>query len=222
MESLARAGDDRGPVLGVHRRFLGRHDVRNLRQPQRRLDRHVHAGARRHVVEHDRQLHAFGDRLEVLIQAFLRRLVVVRRDREQPVGADAFHVARQLDHLARVVAARAGEHRHAAVGLFDDQLHDAQLVAMAQRRRFPRRPAGGEEVDAGVDLSSGQALDGGLVEGAVLGERRNQCGADARESRTHFCPSSIRVGVRLRRSSPGSDPITLPTRPASNTSRCVP
>src|SRR5215203_4191332 len=56
---------------------------------------------------------------------------------------------------------------------------------MTQRGRFPGRPAGREEVDAGVDLSSRQALDRGLVEGAVLGARRNQCGADAGESRTH-------------------------------------
>ncbi len=128
---------------------------------------------------------AFRDRLEVLIQAFLRRLVVVRGDREQTIGADAFHVARQLDHLAGVVAAGAGQHRHTAVGFFDNQFNDAQLVAMAQRGRFPGRPAGREEVDAAVDLSSRQALDCRLVEGAVLGERRNQCSADARESRTH-------------------------------------
>ena len=121
-----------------------------------------------HVVEHDRQRRALGDRLEVLIQAFLRRLVVVRRHRQQAVGADAFHVARQLDHLARVVAAGAGQHRHAAVGFFDDELDDAQLLAMAQRRRFAGRAARREEVDAGVDLPARQALDRRLVEGAVL------------------------------------------------------
>jgi hypothetical protein len=100
-------------------------------------------------------------------------------------------MSRQLNHLARVVAARAGQHRDAPFGLFEHQFDHAQLVAMAERRRFAGRPAGREEMDASVDLPSGETLDRGLVEGAVRGERRNQCGADARESRTHFLPPSV-------------------------------
>ena len=41
-------------------------------------DVEVDAGSPGHVVEHDRQRRRSGDRLEVLVEAFLRRLVVVR------------------------------------------------------------------------------------------------------------------------------------------------
>ena len=60
---------------------------------------------------------ASRDRLVVLVQAFLRGLVVVRRDREDAVRAQLLQLARQFDHLARVVAARAGQHRHLAAWL---------------------------------------------------------------------------------------------------------
>ena len=142
-----------------------------LRNSDRRTSRvcrhHVHAGPAGNVVEHDRQRRRLGDRLEVLVEAFLRRLVVVRRDRQQPVGADALHVARQLDHFPRVVSAGAGQHGHLALGFLDDQLHHAQLVAMRQRRRLARRPARRQKVDASVDLPASQTLDRGLIERAV-------------------------------------------------------
>ena len=145
----------------------------------------VDAGAPRHVVEHDRQPRALGDGLEVLVQPFLRRLVVIRRHRQQAVDASLLHVARQLDHLARVVAAGAGQHRHLAADFLDDQLDDAQLLAMAQRRRFARRAARRQEVDAGIDLPAGQPLDRRLVERAVLPERRDEGRADAGEWSAH-------------------------------------
>ena len=55
-----------------------------------------------------------GDRAVVLKQAFLRRLVVVRRDREEPLDAERFRVRGELGDLVRVVAADARQDRHAS------------------------------------------------------------------------------------------------------------
>ena len=52
-----------------------------------------------------------GDRLVVLVEAFLCGLVVVGRDGENAVGAQFLAGAREFDHFVRVVSARAGEHR---------------------------------------------------------------------------------------------------------------
>ena len=75
---------------------------------RRRFD--VHAGAALHAVDDDRQRHGGGDGLVVLVEAFLRGLVVIGRDGENAVDAEAFELARQLDDFARVVAAGAGQH----------------------------------------------------------------------------------------------------------------
>ena len=74
----------------------------------------LHAGAARHVVDDDRQRRALGDRAVVLVQPFLRRLVVVRRHRQEARRAAPSSSRRaSVDHLPRVVAAGAGQHRHA-------------------------------------------------------------------------------------------------------------
>ena len=88
-------------------------------------DVHVDAGAAGDVVDDDRQRHRVGDRLVMLEQPFRRGLVVVRRDRQDAVGAGARHLLRRLDDLVRVVAARPREHRHPALRFRDDDLDDA-------------------------------------------------------------------------------------------------
>ncbi len=64
-----------------------------------------------------------------------------------------------VHHFLRVVAAGAGHHRHLAVGRFEHELDDAAALGGAQRRRFARRAARHEEVNAGVDLPLRQPLD---------------------------------------------------------------
>ena len=55
-----------------------------------------------------------------------------------------------------VVAAGAGEDRHAAGRLVGQDLDDAHALGVGQRRALARRAAGHEEVDAGVDLPSAE------------------------------------------------------------------
>ena len=47
-----------------------------------------------------------------------------------PSAPGARHLARGLDHLVGVVAAGAGEHRHLALRLLDDDLDDAQPLGV--------------------------------------------------------------------------------------------
>ena len=177
-------------------------DVAQLGQTNGRLRCQVHARAAGNVVEHDRQRRRLGDRLEVLVEPFLGRLVVVRRDREQPVGSDTFHVAGELDRLPRVVSTGSGEHRHFALRFPEHELHHTQLLAMRQRRRFPRRPARRQEVNARVDLSASQTLDRRLIEGTVMSERRNKRGANTCKWGTH---GHLRTaGLKTRRYEPST------------------
>ena len=58
--------------------------------------------------------------------------------------------------VARVVAARAGQHRHFALGLFDRDGHDAQVLFVRQRGAFARRAAGHQKIDPRRDLAAHQ------------------------------------------------------------------
>ena len=79
------------------------------RQLVHRGRQHVDVGAAGDVVEHDRQRRRLGDRPEVAQQAVLRRLAVVRHDREDRRRRRIFGCLRQFDRMVRVVAGRSGD-----------------------------------------------------------------------------------------------------------------
>jgi hypothetical protein len=170
-----------GHLEDVARRLLDADDLRQLRQPLggRRLD--VAAGAARHVVEHDRQVRVGSNRRVVLVDAFLRRLVVVRRHRQDAVGARIGGRMGGLDDLCRVVATGAREHRHHALHLVHDGLDDGPLLGCRERRRLARRADRHQEMNPGLDLPPREAAHASLIDSAVGGERRDQGGATASE-----------------------------------------
>ena len=71
-------------------RILHAGDVVKLEQPHHGVDRHVDHRARRNIVDDDRDADRVVDRLEVLIEPFLRGLVVIGRDDQHGVGAAPF------------------------------------------------------------------------------------------------------------------------------------
>ncbi len=71
-----------------------------------------------------------GDRLEMLVETFLRGLVVVRADGEDAVRAEFLEFAGQLDHVRGIVSAGAGQHGNLAARFVDRDLHDAELFGM--------------------------------------------------------------------------------------------
>ena len=151
---------------------------------------HVGAGPARDVVHDDRQRRAVGNGTVVLIQPFLCRPVVVRRDRKEPVGARATHALGEMHDLLRVVAAGARQHGHFARGFVDQNLDAADAFLVAERRILAGRPARAQEVNAGVDLAPPEAPHALFVELARRGERRDERGSDAGEICPHGCTPS--------------------------------
>src|SRR3546814_5795616 len=64
----------------------------------------------------------------VLEQAFLRRLVVVRRDDEGGIGASLLCVARQQDRFLGRVGAGSGDHRNTAFGRSEEHTSELQSL----------------------------------------------------------------------------------------------
>ena len=115
---LVEVGPHRGALLRHARHVGGRvlhaGNVLEFKQARHGVDRHVDDGAAGNIVDDDRDADGIVDRLVVLVEAFLGRLVVVGRDDQHRVGARLLGVARQLDGLGGRIRAGAGDDRHAA------------------------------------------------------------------------------------------------------------
>jgi hypothetical protein len=132
----ADAGDVAGSVLEAH-------DARQLAESAHRHIVQGAGGARRHVVEHDRDADGIVDGAEVNHHAGLRRLEIGRGDAEQGLRAGPFGGLRELDRRPRVVAAGAGDHRHPS-GRGDDRGLDDPAVLVGRERRPWCRTAPGQ------------------------------------------------------------------------------
>ena len=144
----------------VARGVLETDDARQLGEPP---DRHVvqrAGGARGHVVEDDGKADRVVDGAEMHHHAGLGRLEIRRRDAEQRGGAGAFRRARQLDRRGRVVAAGAGDHRHAPGGRRDRPRHDAMMLVRRQQRRLAGRAARHQGGYAAIDQAVAEGLQG--------------------------------------------------------------
>jgi hypothetical protein len=86
-------------------RVLDADDAGNLREAQNRIVREIGDGAARHVVQQQRQIDFLGDRAEVPVRAFLRRLVVIRDDGQRAVRARLLRVRGERDGFGGGVAA---------------------------------------------------------------------------------------------------------------------
>ena len=89
-------------------------DIGQFVKPLHGVDRHVDDATRRNIVDDDRNADGVVDRLEMLIKALLRRLVVIGRDDQNGVRAGLLGETRKLDRLLRVVRPRAGDDRNPA------------------------------------------------------------------------------------------------------------
>ena len=150
--------------------------------------------ARRDVVDEDRDPDRVVHGLEVLVEPFLGRLVVVGRDDEKRVGARLLGVLCEVDRLGRVVRAGAGDDRHAPLRLIYAPFHDSLVLVMRQSRTFAGRAHGDEPLRPVLDLPAHMGPEGLLVERAVAkrGDERRERAAE---------PSLVGHGAPRRRAS---------------------
>jgi hypothetical protein len=155
--------------------FLDADDAGHLRQAQHGVVRHIGHGAPGHVVEHHGQVaHGLGDGLEVLVLAFLRRLVVVGHDLQLRIGAHALGELGELDGFLGRIGAAAGHDGHASLGLLDGYADDFAVLLDIDRRRLAGGPDHAEAVGAFFDVPIDEPPQGGVVDTAVVVHRRDE------------------------------------------------
>ena len=173
--------------------FLDAHDIGHVTgDAGHGGGQHVAAGAAGHVIQDDGHGHFGTDGLEVLVQAFLRGLVVIGGDVQGGVRPDIFGELGQRDGFAGVVGARAGDDGNAFVDLLDADADSGFMLVVGHRGGFAGGAAGHEAVDALFDLPFDEFTVSFLIDLAVL-ERRHQCGESSVEtSGSHNNPLSVR------------------------------
>lgn len=129
-------------LLGTHqvaRGLLDTDDVRHGRQADHGLGLHVAGGAAGYVIEDLRDVDGFGDVLEVLVQAFLGRLVVVRDYQQAGIGAGVLGVLREVNGFGSGVGTGAGDDRDALLAVLytlDHVLDDQDVFFYIQGGRL--------------------------------------------------------------------------------------
>ena len=100
----------------------------------------------------------------MLIQAFLRRLVVVRRHQESAIRAGPHGVPGALNGLCGAVRTGAGDDRDPSVHLLDHQLYDPVVLFMAQRGGLSRGSTRHNPVRSIFNMKFHQRADALFVE----------------------------------------------------------
>jgi len=150
-------------------------------QPQERIGVDVRAGPARDVVDDDRQVAVIGDRAVMGLEHPAIGPVVVGRDDQCRIGTELGRASGGPDGGGGIVGAGPGDHPDTGTGRplgrdFDGRLDESFAFGLAQGGGLAGRAARDETVDAGQDLPADQPAEGGLVEGAVGGERGHEGG----------------------------------------------
>ena len=107
------------------------------------------------------------------VQAFLRRLVVIRHDGQDGIGTNLFGVFRQFDGFRGRIGTRAGNDRDTLGGLFDHDLDQLVVFLHIDRRRLAGRPDDDDRIGSFLDVVVDQPTHAGQIQTAVLVHRRD-------------------------------------------------
>ena len=150
-----------------------------LRDPREQRRLHREPGDRRIVLDDDRQIHRVGERLVVRDDGVGVELRHARRADHHRRGAEILRLPRIADAGARAFGRRAGDDRHAAGGLLDDDLEHLRALVLFEPRDLAGDAERGEPVGPLVDEEVDDAPLAGLVDLAGVSECRRDDGIDA-------------------------------------------
>ena len=132
------------------------------------------ARAARDVVEDDRDIDRVEHLLEVVVDALLIRLVVVRGDHEEPIDADLLELQGLVVALAGAVGASAADDGDRTSHMLDRELRDRDVLCVCHGRRLARRAQHEDAIRAIRHLELQDLVERGIVDRAVLIERGDQ------------------------------------------------
>ena len=110
----------------------------------------------------------------MLIEPFLRRLVVVGRDDENAVGTGLLGIDRELNGFIRRIRPCAGNHRHALLGGLNRDVDDTLMLFKVECRALARGPDRNQAVSAFGNLPIDKARQGRFINCAISERRKKR------------------------------------------------
>ena len=136
-----------------------------MRKLHDRFGSHLNTSAARNVIDHDWQFGLICYRRKVGNHAALIRLVVWRYHDQRVVNAfDLSHFIGKGNRFGSIVAASAGNYRHAAINDLGKLTIQSELFVMTERWRLTSRTANDKTVAALFDQMVGQLGQTGKVQ----------------------------------------------------------
>ena len=187
-----RVLDDAARLVEVVVCLLDCFDGRDLRQLHDRLGLDIDHDAAGNVVDDDRPVADIRDRLEVLDDAALRRLVVVGGDDQEAMRAGGVRRVREVDRMGGRIRTRAGDHGGAVADGAERNADELEPLVVGERRRLAGRAGDDETVRAVLDEMVRQSCETVEVDRAVRPERRDDRRQDFAEHCSECTPGATR------------------------------
>ena len=164
-------------LLRIARSLLNTNNIIKVTcQAHGRIGSHIHPDTPWDIVEHQRK-GAFGSQVgKVAIHSFLRRLVVVRYDREHPRETSRIQLTKTLTGLTGIISPETDHQRTATCHLLDDMLRDTLTLLTGKARGFTCRPVDDDEVRSPIaEQMFEEAFQTLIVDLLFFGEGGNEC-----------------------------------------------
>ena len=135
---------------------------------------HVDTGSARDIVEHDRQRTSLSNGLEVLIETFLRRFVVVRTDTEDTIDATPVGVLDFFNDSSSIITTTIFQYLDATLVHVFHQFCDFIFLFLCKTWSLTSCGKDAKEVCTIVNLKLYQSLERLIINRAIGVERSNK------------------------------------------------
>ena len=173
-EVIGQVARDFRRIANIARSLFDAESVGMLRQARDILLGNRAPRTTRHVVQDTGNINRIEHRGEMTVDALFVRLVVVRRDKQQTIGAHLLEAQALFEHGLRTVRAAARDNRHASCHAIDDELAHLVVFLMRHGRRFARGAQREQGVGSVFQMEVDQAAKRLKINAAVFSEWRDE------------------------------------------------
>ena len=138
----------------------------------------------------------FSNRLEMLIESFLGRLVIKRPNNKNAVGADFFSKFVHVEGLGRIIGSSPNDDRSSSVKLLDNSRKQFLFLIIGQGWRFTACTSDENGVRTMIDKPGSKFGSSFSIEGSIFVEKRNHCSNKASKIGLH--ETILLPGLQMR------------------------
>ena len=167
--------DDIVHLGDIARSLLDSYDILEIAsQTESGFSSHVHTCTTWHIIKHDRQIGSFGHSLVMLVNTFLRRLIIIRYNHQQGVYPSHIIILYGVHYRLGAVATHSQQDRNTAVHTLDNGALHLLLLFFGKCRSFCGCTKHTQEIRTVLHLIINQTEQRIVVYTVIFFERGNQ------------------------------------------------